>query len=77
MPTTFDRVDFAPPEPEGSGKSFSLAILAHVLLVAALAWGVSWHTQDNTSGVEAELWSAVPQEAAPRAVTPDPTLATR
>ncbi len=72
MPTTYDRVDFAPPQPKGSGKSFALAAFAHLLLIAALTWGVNWHAEDN-SGVTAELWSAVPQEAAPRLVTPDPT----
>lgn len=57
---------------QGSLLAFGLALLVHGLLVLALTWGVSWHRQDNSLAVEAELWSAVPQEAAPRAVEPEP-----
>jgi colicin import membrane protein len=50
----------------------------HVLLLGALGWGVSWRQQaDRTLTVEAELWSAIPQQAAPRlqAPAPPPTAA--
>ena len=52
--------------------AYGMALFVHALLVLALTWGVSWHRQDHTLAVEAELWSAVPQEAAPRAVEPEP-----
>lgn len=52
--------------------AYGLALFVHALLVLALTWGVSWQRQDNSLAVEAELWSAVPQEAAPRAVEPEP-----
>jgi colicin import membrane protein len=61
----------APKPPDGLGIGAALAILVHVLLVAALAFGVSWRTHEPET-VAAELWSAVPQMAAPRAVAPPP-----
>jgi colicin import membrane protein len=48
-----------------------LAIVAHLLLIAALAWSVHWNTSEP-DGVVAELWSATPQFAAPRASPPEP-----
>jgi colicin import membrane protein len=42
------------------------------LLIAALTWGVSWKSTDRASTFEAELWSGVPQQAAPRLVEPLP-----
>lgn len=68
---TLSRDPFMPRPPKGRGPALVLALLAHVLLIAALAFGVHWHTfEPNT--VAAELWSAVPQAAAPRAVEPPP-----
>ncbi|MDE2627435.1 MAG: cell envelope integrity protein TolA [Burkholderiales bacterium] len=68
---TLSRDPFMPRPPKGRGPALALALLAHVLLIAALAFGVHWHTfEPNT--VAAELWSAVPQAAAPRAVEPPP-----
>jgi colicin import membrane protein len=58
---------FMPRAPRGMGRGLVLAIAAHVLLVIALSFSVSWRTQ-TPEGVEAELWAAVPQIAAPRAV---------
>jgi len=63
--------DLRPRKPEGLSRGAALAVLAHVLLVAALSLGVSWRTSEP-AGVEAELWAAVPQAAAPRAVEPEP-----
>src|SRR5215211_2292791 len=48
-----------------------LAILAHVLLIIALAWSVNWKASEP-EGVVAELWSALPQTAAPKAAPPEP-----
>ena len=68
---TLSRDPFMPRPPKGRGPALALALLAHVLLIAALAFGVHWHSfEPNT--VAAELWSAVPQAAAPRAVEPPP-----
>jgi len=53
-------------------RAFTLAILAHLLLLGALTWGVSWKRSDPASSFEAELWSALPQQAAPPAAEPPP-----
>jgi len=61
-----------PPPVQRTGPALGLAALAHLLLIAALAFGVNWHDNEPTT-IAAELWSAVPQAAAPRAVeTPTP-----
>ncbi len=68
MHAAVDRLEFAPPPPPGLLRAFSLAVLAHLLLLGALTWGVHWKRQDDNPTVEAELWSALPQQAAPRPV---------
>ncbi len=60
-----------PRQPAGMGAGLVLALLAHVLLVLALAFGVSWRSS-SPDAVEAELWAAVPQLAAPPAPPPAP-----
>ncbi len=72
--TANDRLEFGPPPIPGSLRSFALAVLAHAFLVAALTWGVHWRNDSVTVMAEAELWSAVPQQAAPRLVevAPEP-----
>ncbi|MBK6557083.1 MAG: cell envelope integrity protein TolA [Comamonadaceae bacterium] len=66
-----DWTEFAPPQPPAQLRALALAVLAHVLLLGALGWGVTWrHQADRTLTVEAELWSAVPQQAAPRLQEP-------
>ncbi len=72
MPSTADRFEFAPPAQPGMVRAFSLAVLAHILLLAALTWGVNWKRQTITTTAEAELWASVPQQAAPRAPEPVP-----
>jgi colicin import membrane protein len=73
MPSVADRLEFAPPPPPGMLRAFVLAVLAHLLLLAALTWGVNWRSEPDTVAVEAELWSALPQQAAPKLVeTPPP-----
>ncbi|KRI01255.1 hypothetical protein AO057_09775 [Curvibacter sp. PAE-UM] len=54
-------------------RAYGLALLIHGLLLAALTWGVNWRRSDTSLSVEAELWSAVPQQAAPPLVEPEPT----
>jgi colicin import membrane protein len=53
----------------GPGAAFALG--AHALLLVALALGLQWRSHSPTP-VSAELWAAVPQFAAPPAVTPVP-----
>ncbi len=74
---TVDASSLAPPPPPGMLRAIGLALLAHALLIAALTWGVHWKQQDSPA-IEAEIWSSVTQQAAPRAVEPpavqpDPT----
>lgn len=59
-------VDLRPQRPGGLGLGTVLALVAHALLVLALALGVQWRTAEP-EGVSAELWAAVPQVAAPPA----------
>ena len=75
MPSAHDRTDFAPPQAQGSVRAFALALLVHVLLIAALTWGVNWKQTDQSIGYEAEIWSAVPQMVAPRLVEATPAPA--
>lgn len=65
------RQEFAQP-PQGLLRAYGLALLIHGLLLAALTWGVNWRSSDTSLAVEAELWSAVPQEAAAKLVEPEP-----
>ncbi len=67
-----DRDQFAPPRPPGRMRAIALAVLAHAVLVIALTWGVNWKSTSDQPAVEAELWAAVPQQAAPRAEAPPP-----
>lgn len=68
MNASTDRLEFAPPPTPGMARSFGLAVLAHILLLAALTWGVHWKRDAVTVTAEAELWSALPQQAAPKLV---------
>ena len=68
---TFDRDAFMPRRPAGLGRGLAMAVIAHLLLVAALTFSVNWRVS-SPEGVEAELWAAVPQIAAPRPVEVEP-----
>ena len=60
------------PLPETGGPwslPVALALGVHALLVLALTWGVSWK-QTPEPVLDAELWSALPQVAAPARVEP-------
>jgi colicin import membrane protein len=72
MSLASDRPEFTPPSSPGRGRAISLAIFAHVLLIAALTWGVSWKRESNNAPVQAELWSTTVQQAAPALVEPMP-----
>jgi len=65
--------EFAPPPVGGFGRSLSFALFMHLLLLVAIALGVQWKTEPNNLSASAELWSAVPLEAAPAANEPEPT----
>ena len=71
MSATPAYLEFAPPPPSGTGRSLSLALLIHFLLMMALTAGIQWK-QDNSLSVEAELWAAIPMAAAPKAVEVEP-----
>lgn len=65
MPAADTRQEFAPPHTPGMLRALVFALLAHAALVAVLAIGVAWKRELPPATVEAELWSAIPQEAAP------------
>jgi colicin import membrane protein len=72
MQASTDRLQFAPPPPPGMLRALGFAIIAHLLLMLALGWGVNWKRDPVTISAEAELWSALPQQAAPKLVEPPP-----
>jgi colicin import membrane protein len=67
------QAEFAPPPEPARGRSFVLAGAAHLLLLLALGLVTRWTTQPQVISAEAELWSAMPQQAAPPLVEPEPT----
>ncbi len=67
-----ERLEFAPPPQRGLLRALGLAIVAHALLLAALSLNVQWKSDATVEAVEAELWSAVPQQAAPKLEAPPP-----
>ena len=66
------RLEFAPPPTPGLVRALALAILAHALLLAVLSVGVQWKRDPTPVTVEAELWSSLPVQAAPKAPDPVP-----
>jgi colicin import membrane protein len=69
-----ERLEFAPPPDKGSLRALALALLVHLLLIAALTWGVHWKHSEEGASFEAELWSASAPQAAPESppVPPQP-----
>jgi colicin import membrane protein len=72
MPSAADRLEFAPHRDPGAVRAYSLALLVHLLLALALTWGVNWKRSSPDTSFEAELWSSLPQEAAPKPVEAPP-----
>jgi len=70
--TPAPHLEFAPPAPPGMGRAWMVAIVAHLALFLALGLATAWKTQPQTVQAEAELWSAVPQAAAPKLQEPPP-----
>ena len=52
------------PKSGGGGPAIALAVVVHVLLAILLFFGVRWQSSPPAV-IQAELWSAVPQVAAP------------
>ncbi len=71
MATAQAHSDFLPPPSPGSGRALVLALIAHGLLVLALAYVVPWHLQTTAPTFSAELWAPLPIEAAPPAPEPE------
>lgn len=63
-----------PRSPDEPARGAAFALVAHAVLIGALSLGVSWR-MSTPEGGSAELWSSVPQIAAPQepANRPDPT----
>lgn len=74
MDAATDRLEFAPPPQPGLARGLAIAILAHMLLLAALTWGVKWKRDAEDAAAEAELWAAVPEQAAPAEVVKAPPV---
>jgi colicin import membrane protein len=72
MDAAADRPEFAPPQEPAAGRGFALAVLAHLLLLYALMHGLHWQRELPDAVAEAELWSSLPQEAAPKPVPAPP-----
>ena len=67
------RPDDRPPQREEWSTGVTISIAAHAALIAALYWGLNWHSSTVVTEASAELWSAVPEAAAPPPVeTPPP-----
>jgi colicin import membrane protein len=73
-----DATPYTIPKEPGGWRSFTLAVLVHLALVALLWIGVRWKNE-TPMAVEAEIWSPQAQQAAPKpqpepeAVQPPPT----
>jgi colicin import membrane protein len=72
MEASADSLAFAPPAEPAAVRGFVLAVVAHLLLLIALTWGINWQSDDRSVAVEAELWSSIPKEAAPAPAPPQP-----
>jgi colicin import membrane protein len=77
-----DATPYTIPKEPGGWRSFTLALLVHLALLALLWIGVRWQNE-TPMAVEAEIWSPQAQQAAPKpqpepeAVQPPPTPAPR
>jgi colicin import membrane protein len=72
MQATADSLAFAPPPEPAAVRGFVLAVIAHLLLLIMLSGLITWQSDDQSSVVQAELWSSIPQEAAPPPAPPPP-----
>jgi colicin import membrane protein len=72
MDAAAERLEFAPPQQPGLVRGVVLALIAHLLLLVGLTSGLQWKREAQEVSASAELWSATPQEAAPREVLAPP-----
>ena len=70
---TIARDALMPRAPSGAGRGIGLSVLVHACLLVAIAFGVNWRSR-TPEAQQAELWAAVPQAAAPRAIEPVPVV---
>ena len=61
---TAGRHGFAPPPSGGMCRALALALLAHLVRLRALTWGLRWQRAAQEDAVEAELWSHTVQRVA-------------
>ena len=71
MQAAAHTLDLTPPQAGRWRGPLLIAFVVHLLLVLALTWGVGWQ-RDTQVVMEAELWSRLPEVAAPRASEPEP-----
>jgi len=78
MTSRSNYLEFAPPQPPGLLRAAVLATLAHLILLAILSEGVQWKSEVAQDSAQAELWSAIPMEAAapapPAQPAPEPEV---
>ena len=68
------RPDDRPPQHENWSTGVTISIAAHAALIAALYWGLHWHSSTVATEASAELWAAVPETQAPAPVETPPPL---
>ena len=66
------RPDDRPPQHEDWGTGVTISVIAHLSLIGALVWGLHWRSSPVEATASAELWSAVPEAAAPPPVEAPP-----
>lgn len=62
MPATMRTRLFFLPDQTTDIVALILAVLAHGFLFLLLFLGLQWHTAPTYSGVEAEIWTELPQQ---------------
>ena len=66
------RPDDRPPREEDWSTGVTISIIAHASLIGALVWGLHWRSSTVVVTTSAELWSAIPETAAPPPVVAPP-----
>ncbi len=66
------RPDDRPPQEEDWATGVTISVIAHLTLIGALVWGLHWKSSPDVVAASAELWSAVPEAAAPPPVEAPP-----
>jgi colicin import membrane protein len=56
---------YAPPPERFGVQALLVALVAHGFLIAALTWGTNWRSSTEITTASAELWAALPVQAAP------------